>query len=130
MNLSTSQKLVAGLVVLASGYLIYRYISPASGASGAGAGALPAGGGGSPSLPSGEAKTVDQIKILQRALNQLPTGPKLVVDGIYGAQTAAAVKAFQASVGLAQSGVADLATIAAIRAKLKAMGVYDTTVNA
>lgn len=129
-NLSANQKIVAGLVVLAGGYLVYRYVAAKAPALPKGSGAPSSAPSGAP-LPSGEAKTPEQIKVLQSALNKLPAGPKLVVDGIYGPNTAAAVRAFQASAGLPQSGVADMATIVAMRAKLKALGVYDdTSVNA
>lgn len=123
MNLTRNQKIAAALVVAAGGYLVYRYVARPSGA---GVGALPAGGGGgTPLLPSGEAKTTEQVKVLQSALNKLPsTDPKLVVDGAFGPRSAAAVKAFQTSAGLPATGVPDLATIQAMRAALAKLGVY------
>jgi lysozyme family protein len=56
---------------------------------------------------------------LQTSLNKLGATPVLVVDGIIGAGTRTAVKAFQASKGLVVDGVAGPATIAALTAALK-----------
>lgn len=124
MRMSTNQKIVAAVVAAAGAYLIYSYAK----------GRMPMlRASTSPSLPpkgasysSGEAQTPEQVKTLQAALNKLPSGPRVKVDGIYGAETAAAVRAFQESVGLPQTGTADQPTILAMREVLRAMGTYNT----
>jgi lysozyme family protein len=57
---------------------------------------------------------------LQVSLNKLGATPQLVVDGIAGAGTRTAVKAFQASKGLATDGIAGPETVAAIKTSLSA----------
>ena len=57
---------------------------------------------------------------LQASLNKIGAEPQLVVDGIVGAGTKNAVRAFQMSQGLVVDGIAGPATIAAIEAALKA----------
>jgi hypothetical protein len=57
---------------------------------------------------------------LQTALNKLGATPQLVVDGIFGAGTRTAVRAFQESKGLAADGVVTESTMAAIQAALAA----------
>jgi peptidoglycan hydrolase-like protein with peptidoglycan-binding domain len=63
----------------------------------------------------------DDVKKLQLALGQrgFPVGD---VDGIYGNQTANAVRAFQASQGLSQTGTGDGATLRAIGAPTQQPG--------
>lgn len=55
---------------------------------------------------------------LQTSLNKLGTTPQLVVDGIVGAGTRTAVKAFQDSKGLTADGIVGPATMAAIKAAM------------
>ena len=57
---------------------------------------------------------------LQTALNKLGATPQLVVDGIFGAGTRTAVRAFQESKGLTADGVVTESTMAAIQAALTA----------
>jgi len=64
------------------------------------------------------------VKQVQVALQQLGYY-KGNIDGVYGAKTVAAVKAFQSSVGLTADGIAGPRTIAAYEAKLKG----DSTVS-
>lgn len=60
---------------------------------------------------------------LQTSLNTLGATPPLVVDGIFGAPTRTALRAFQKSKdGLTANGVANADTVAAIKAALKAAG--------
>lgn len=55
------------------------------------------------------------VEDLQRSLNaRLPEGQRLGVDGEFGPATASGVRAFQRSVGLPETGVADAATWAAL----------------
>lgn len=61
---------------------------------------------------------VDDAVWLQASLNKLGTTPPLAVDGIVGAATRTAVKAFQSSKGLVVDGLAGPATIAALKAAL------------
>jgi len=56
---------------------------------------------------------------LQSSLNKLGATPILVVDGIIGAGTRTAIRAFQASKGLVVDGLVGPATLAAIEAALK-----------
>ncbi|MGE5147385.1 MAG: peptidoglycan-binding domain-containing protein, partial [Candidatus Eiseniibacteriota bacterium] len=51
-----------------------------------------------------------RVRDVQEALNKQP-GDKLVVDGILGAKTRAAIKAFQAKNGLAATGIPNRATL-------------------
>ena len=54
------------------------------------------------------------MKNLQKALNRaFPSYSKLVVDGIYGALTAAVVREFQRRAGLVVDGIVGPLTIAA-----------------
>jgi lysozyme family protein len=55
---------------------------------------------------------------LQASLNKLGATPILAVDGIYGAGTRGAVRAFQASKGLIVDGLVGPATIAALKVAL------------
>lgn len=57
------------------------------------------------------------VRWLQASLNQV-SGAGLVVDGIAGAATRVAVRAFQAANGLSVDGIAGPATIGALRAAL------------
>ncbi len=63
----------------------------------------------------------DDVKQLQSALAQggFAVG---AIDGIYGNQTAAAVRLFQASRGLPQTGMADDATLQAMKATTQQLG--------
>ena len=57
-----------------------------------------------------------KVKNLQKALNRVfPSYSKLVVDGIYGARTAAVVREFQKRAGLVDDGVCGPLTIAALK---------------
>jgi lysozyme family protein len=70
---------------------------------------------------AGPVETLDAIW-LQSSLNELGATPPLVVDGIYGAATRTAVRAFQKSrTGLTANGVANEKTIAAIKEALAAL---------
>lgn len=61
--------------------------------------------------------TIDGVW-LQTSLNKLGATPVLMVDGVVGAGTRTAVKAFQTSKGLPADGIAGPATVAAIKAAL------------
>jgi len=66
-----------------------------------------------------EAGNADEdVKWLQKALNDLGADPKLVVDGRYGPATKRAVKEFQAAEGIGADGIAGPVTEAAIRLRL------------
>lgn len=56
----------------------------------------------------------DKVRQMQEQLNVIagayPAIPKITVDGIYGPQTAQAVKVFQSVFGLPQTGVVDYRT--------------------
>lgn len=60
----------------------------------------------------------DVMKTIQAALNARGFGP-LVVDGINGPKTIAAVKAFQAKAGLVVDGIAGPKTVAALSQPIK-----------
>lgn len=83
-----------------------------------------------PKLSSANAQTaaanmifnVELTKALQASLNKLGANPPLVVDGIYGDATKAAVTKFQAAHGLAADGWAGPLTLPAIAAAVKALG--------
>lgn len=64
-------------------------------------------------------KLAQNILRIQRALNDQGANPPLVEDGKNGPKTKAAVSAFQRANGLADTGLADAATIAAILRKPK-----------
>lgn len=66
--------------------------------------------------PSGAVQTTDQVRVYQVLLGNLRFGPRELsaMDGIPGPNTQAAVRRFQASVNLPQSGQFDPATIAAL----------------
>ncbi|MDI1264038.1 MAG: peptidoglycan-binding protein [bacterium] len=66
---------------------------------------------------------VDDAVWLQTALNKLGCTPALVVDGIVGANTRTAVKAYQIRMGLAVDGIAGPATIAALKAAMAAPSI-------
>lgn len=60
--------------------------------------------------------TGDEVKVLQQALTDLGfTLDNFGVDGIIGAETTAAIKKFQESVGLIATGVVDEKTLAALK---------------
>ena len=60
--------------------------------------------------------TGDEVKVLQQALNDLGFSlDKFGVDGIIGAETTAAIKKFQESVGLISTGVVDEKTLEALK---------------
>jgi hypothetical protein len=56
----------------------------------------------------------DNVRMIQTQLNAIadsyPAIPKVAVDGVYGQQTANAVRAFQRIFGLPETGIVDLAT--------------------
>ncbi len=60
----------------------------------------------------------DNVKWLQKALNDLGANPKLVVDGHYGPTTRRAVQEFQAAARLGVDGIAGPVTEAAIKLRL------------
>jgi hypothetical protein len=68
-------------------------------------------------LPLAQGDSGDRARAVQYGLARLgfPVG---VVDGRFGPGTARGVKAFQASAGLAQSGVVDAATLGALDSRL------------
>jgi lysozyme family protein len=66
---------------------------------------------------------LDTTKWLQGALNNLGASPTLVVDGQYGARTAAAVEAIQTQYGLKVDGLAGNVTRAAINALLQKLPI-------
>jgi len=81
----------------------------------------PLANGGTAPVDPWEAATADEQTVwLQRALNDLGLRPILVVDGLYGPATIAAVKWFQAQAGLTVDGDAGEFTRAAIRLRLAA----------
>jgi putative chitinase len=63
----------------------------------------------------------NQIKWLQRALNDLGARPTLAVDGRYGPTTRRAVRAFQRAAGIPVDGVAGPVTLEAIKLRLGAI---------
>ncbi len=71
-----------------------------------------------PALPPVPSAPVFDAEWLQTSLNKLGATPPLLVDGIYGAGTRTAVKAFQMSKKLIPDGKAGALTIAVIRAAL------------
>ena len=78
--------------------------------------AAPPAGGGGPTEPL-------DARWLQISLNTLGATPPLVVDGIFGAATRTALRAFQKSrAGLSVNGVANANTVAAIKQALAAAG--------
>jgi lysozyme family protein len=71
--------------------------------------------------PAASSETLD-AKWLQTSLNTLGATPPLVVDGIFGAATRTALRAFQKSKdGLTVNGVANLDTVNAIKQALAAL---------
>src|SRR5207248_8920819 len=88
----------------------------ASLADGSGSPAATSGPGGGPPTTTEHTITLSlesegrQVQVLQRALGDIK------VDGIFGPETEAAVRAFQTSHGLAQDGVVGPATGSALRA--------------
>jgi lysozyme family protein len=78
-----------------------------------------------PSLPAPDLVPVNGVfdaVWLQTSLNNLGATPRLSVDGINGAGTRTAVRAFQDSHGLIVDGIVGPATIAAIKAALTPAG--------
>jgi lysozyme family protein len=79
-----------------------------------------------PTLPVRDLVPVDDVfdtAWLQWSLNELGATPRLSVDGINGAGTKTAVKAYQKSHGLAADGIAGtVETIPSIKAELKKLG--------
>ena len=77
---------------------------------------------GAPAGAAAPQETFD-AKWLQTSLNALGATPPLVVDGIFGAATRTALRAFQKSkAGLSSNGVANAKTVAAIKQALAAIG--------
>ena len=64
-----------------------------------------------------------EVKDLQNALNLLDVQPRLVVDGLFGPNTSAAVKTFQKRDGLPVDGIAGQNTISEIKRLLVAKGL-------
>jgi len=78
--------------------------------------------GGSSSQPGAPGETLD-ARWLQTSLNTLGATPPLAFDGIFGAATRTALRAFQKSKdGLTANGVANADTVAAIKNALTAAG--------
>jgi lysozyme family protein len=65
--------------------------------------------------PVADAGPVLDANFLQTSLNKLGATPPLVVDGIFGAATRTAVRAFQKTKGLTANGVAAASTMKAIQ---------------
>lgn len=63
----------------------------------------------------------NQVKRLQKALNDLGAKPRLEADGRYGPATRRAVRSFQRTAGVGVDGVAGPVTLAAIRLRLDAI---------
>ena len=61
-------------------------------------------------VPLGPGSTGDAVKALQRELREKRNATSVPIDGIYGTATTAAVSAFQAHMGLPQTGAMDAAT--------------------
>lgn len=80
--------------------------------------------GGAPSMvnvsPEPDEVQTQTVLLVQRALNKLGADPQLVEDGKSGPRTKEAVSTFQRQNGLADTGVPDAATIAAIAQKSSA----------
>jgi lysozyme family protein len=77
---------------------------------------------GAPSQAAARGEILD-AKWLQTSLNTLGATPPLVVDGIFGAATRTALRAFQKSKdGLTANGVANANTVAAIKKAVTAAG--------
>jgi hypothetical protein len=76
--------------------------------------------------PSAAAPTSGEVldaRWMQTSLNTLGATPSLIVDGIFGAATRTALRAFQKSKdGLTANGVANADTVAAIKDALTAAG--------
>ncbi len=88
-------------VLLANGINVASMVASATGTA----------SGGFPDLTT--------IKGIQTALNTLGASPVLNVDGSIGTDTAAAILAFQVKQGLDRTRCPDVATVAAIKAKLR-----------
>jgi lysozyme family protein len=71
--------------------------------------------------PVADAGPVLDATFLQTSLNKLGATPPLVVDGIFGAATRTAVRAFQKSKGLTANGVVAASTMKAIQDALAAL---------
>ncbi len=61
-------------------------------------------------IPVGPGATGDAVAAVQRLLREKRAAAEVPIDGVYGSATTAAVKAFQAHMGLAQTGSVDGAT--------------------
>ncbi|MCX7383502.1 MAG: peptidoglycan-binding protein [Alphaproteobacteria bacterium] len=73
---------------------------------------------GQPAVPAFLDYPDDGLEDMQRDLNRLHANPQLVVDGKYGRGSKAAIAAFQHANGLAETGVPNDETRAAIQAAL------------
>jgi lysozyme family protein len=71
--------------------------------------------------PVADAGPVLDATFLQTSLNKLGATPPLVVDGIFGAATRTAVRAFQKTKGLTANGVVAMSTMKAIQDALAAL---------
>jgi lysozyme family protein len=71
--------------------------------------------------PVADAGPVLDATFLQTSLNKLGATPPLVVDGIFGAATRTAVRAFQKTKGLTANGVVAASTMKAIQDALAAL---------
>ncbi len=89
---------------------------------GPGGGQFGSGSGGATptnAAPVQQGQDGQTVKFLQERLNALGAKPKLAVDGKFGPQTLAAVKAYQASQGLKVDGLVGPLTTGALRAKIQ-----------
>ncbi|HXO69812.1 MAG TPA: peptidoglycan-binding protein [Bradyrhizobium sp.] len=71
--------------------------------------------------PVADAGPVLDATFLQTSLNKLGATPPLVVDGIFGAATRTAVRAFQKTKGLTANGVVAASTMKAVQDALAAL---------
>jgi lysozyme family protein len=71
--------------------------------------------------PVADAGPVLDATFLQTSLNKLGATPPLVVDGVFGAATRTAVRAFQKTKGLTANGVVAASTMKAIQDALAAL---------
>ncbi len=83
----------------------------------------------SPSLVLRSGSAGDDVRQLQRALNQAGASPRLDEDGVFGARTEAAVSTYQRQRGLMVDGIAGAETIGALTKNSSAgtPGVADST---
>jgi Putative peptidoglycan binding domain len=76
---------------------------------------------------AGGAIDLTSIKGIQNALNVLGANPQLTVDGLYGADTTAAITAFQQTNSLTANGIPSTETTQAMATQLVAKGLTAST---